>query len=101
MMLYSCFVRTVSCRPDVPMKPVLIFFCLALVCRLTAQKVEPGAISGTTVDNASEKPAEFVALSLKNKADGAVIRKAATDALGSFEFEGVPFGEYVLVYSYV
>src|SRR4051812_16572901 len=83
------------------MKLLLIFLSFACLSTSYAQKIEGGSISGTIVDKASARPAEYVAVSLKNSADGGVVQKTATDAGGRFGFKGVPFGDYILAFGYV
>ena len=50
---------------------------------------------------AGGKPVEFATVALKNSADGKILRTAATDAKGEFEFEGLPAGEYRVVFALV
>src|SRR5205823_5787017 len=64
-------------------------------------RAEPGTVTGTVIDKATGKPAEYVALALKNRSDGAVVRKVASDDRGAFAFEDISFGQYTIAYSYV
>ena len=59
-----------------------------------------GRIRGAMFDPATQRPVEFVAVTLK-AADGKVMQSAATDRRGRFIFEQVPAGNYVVAYGRV
>jgi outer membrane receptor protein involved in Fe transport len=80
---------------------IIIALFAILTTSLLAQKAEEGIVTGSVVDKTTGKPAEYVAVALKNKADSKTVRTGATDGRGAFALEKVPFGEYKLVYSYV
>ncbi|MEY2881060.1 MAG: hypothetical protein RLZZ15_3440 [Verrucomicrobiota bacterium] len=60
-----------------------------------------GTVAGTVVDAAGGKPVEFATIAVKNKTDGRTLRAGATDAKGAFDFEGLPAGDYTLVYAVI
>ena len=85
------------------MKAVRILFAslLILASRLSAQKADDGTVSGIILDKASNQPVQYVAVALKKKTGGDLVRSAATDSRGAFTLEGVPFGEYILSYGVI
>lgn len=86
------------------MKTARIIIALLLVLtttRLPAQKTADGTVAGFVFDQATAKPIEYVAVALKKNPGGATVRTAATDSRGAFTLEGVPFGDYELVYGVI
>jgi len=62
---------------------------------------EEGAVSGSVVSAAADRPVEYGAVTLKSKADGKTLRATVTDAKGAFTVGALPFGEYEVVYGAV
>jgi hypothetical protein len=73
----------------------------ALLSAAEKSAAPTGAVRGTVVDPAGGKPAEYATVTVKNKTDGATSRAGATDAKGAFDLEGLPAGDYTLVYALV
>lgn len=61
---------------------------------------ELGTITGTVVYPGSDKPVEFVEVTL-HQAGGPTVQKTATDSRGRFTLEQVPLGRYEVTYNQV
>ncbi|MDP4291997.1 MAG: outer membrane beta-barrel family protein [Bacteroidota bacterium] len=66
-----------------------------------AQKQGPGSITGVILDKSSNSALEFAKVILKNKKDNTVVLMAMTDKDGKFLLSGVPYGDYVIAYSFI
>ena len=74
-------------------------FLQILVCFAFAQ-VRTGKINGIVKDNTG-KSLEAVTISLLKSADSSVVKVAATDKSGAFEFKDIALGKYILSVSHV
>ena len=81
---------------------VLCAIALAPLCAAPELAgAESGTIRGAVVDGPAGKPIQYASVALIEEADGKIIQKTATDARGSFAFEGVAMGAYVASYALV
>ena len=71
------------------------FLFFALACGLAAQ-IPEGSVTGSIVEPSGQRPVEAAAVTLRNQADGKVVRSATTDARGAFDLKGLAFGRYEL-----
>jgi len=85
------------------MRNVLVVSLLILINinGLFAQKKGIGSIKGFIIEKTSGNPLEFANVVIKNKTDSAYIQGAVTDKDGMFVFEGLPNGEYKIIYSFI
>jgi len=85
------------------MRNVLVVSLLILINinGLFAQKKGIGSIKGFIIEKTSGNPLEFANVVIKNKTDSAYILGAVTDKDGMFVFEGLPNGEYKIIYSFI
>src|SRR5262245_3960441 len=73
---------------------LLVFMALSMVPVLSQPTT--GKISGTIIDKATQLPIEAADVTLLSGKDSSVIKGAATDKDGNFEFAGIPFGQYTV-----
>ena len=85
------------------MRNVLVVSLLILINinGLFAQKKGIGSIKGFIIEKTSGNSLEFANVVIKNKTDSAYILGAVTDKDGMFVFEGLPNGEYKIIYSFI
>jgi outer membrane receptor protein involved in Fe transport len=85
------------------MKRILTICLFLLIGSITsvAQKTGTASIKGVIIDKSSDKPLEFVNVIIRNKKDSTFFQGAVTDRNGVFEFEGLPFGEFKISYSFI
>lgn len=60
-----------------------------------------GTINGTVTDSISKEGLPFASVQLASVLDTAFVAGAMTDIEGAFRLEGIPFGEYKLLTSYM
>jgi outer membrane receptor protein involved in Fe transport len=92
------------CMPSaiaIRLASALCTITLSSLCAAPALSAESGAVRGTVFDGSTGQPIQYAALALIEKADGRIVRRTATDARGSFDFDSVPFGIYVASYALV
>lgn len=65
-----------------------------VAANLVAQVNRIGTIKGSVVDEATNRPIEFVSVVLHAKVDSAAITGTSTDKTGKFNFSELPAGEY-------
>jgi len=83
---------------------IISAFCAITVASLRAAPAaggEPGAVRGTVLDGSTGQPIQYAFLALIKEPDGKIMQRTATDAQGSFAFEGVPLGDYIASYGLV
>ena len=80
---------------------VLSLFVWISIGSLYAQQKGIGSIKGLIIEKTSGMPLEFANVVIKNKTDSAYIQGTVTDKDGKFEFDGLLFGEYRIVYSFI
>lgn len=68
---------------------------------LFAQKQGTASIKGIIIEKSSDKPLEFANVLIKSKKDSSVVQGTVTNKSGSFEFEGLPYGEFKIIYSFI
>ena len=85
------------------MKRILVICLFVLINSITsiAQKTGTTSVKGVIIDKSSDKPLEFVNVIIKNKKDSTFFQGAVTDRNGVFEFEGLPYGEFKISYSFI
>ncbi|MFC6998826.1 outer membrane beta-barrel family protein [Rufibacter roseus] len=60
-----------------------------------------GTISGTLTDSISGKPVEFATVALLKSGNTTAVAGTMTDAQGKFYFQNVPFGTYIMSFSFI
>jgi outer membrane receptor protein involved in Fe transport len=65
------------------------------------QNINKGVIKGIIVDGESGNPMEFASIAVQKSADSSVVTGGLTNPKGEFSFANVPFGQYILKYSFV
>ena len=85
------------------MRNVIVVCTLVLISinTLFAQKKETGSIKGFIIENVSGFPLEFANVILRNMQDTTIVQGTVTDKDGMFEFEGLSFGTYKILYSFI
>ena len=80
------------------MKPALYAICalFAILVPVTARGWTGGSIKGSLLDEASNKPIQFVNVVLRRTTDSSIVSGRISDASGKFAFLQVPSGEYIL-----
>lgn len=68
---------------------------------LFAQKQGTASIKGVIFEKSSDKPLEFANVIIKNKKDSVMVQGTVTDKNGLFKFEGLPYGEFKISYSFI
>ncbi|MGV3539178.1 MAG: outer membrane beta-barrel protein, partial [Rufibacter sp.] len=67
----------------------------------TSPAVATGSISGTLSDSLTGRPVEFATVALLKNGTTASVGAALTDAQGKYSFPQVPYGDYVLSFSFL
>lgn len=68
-------------------------------CALLAPGLNAGTISGVVREDSTNRPLIYVNVVLFNLADSTIVTGKVTDAAGTYRFEGIPAGVYILRYS--
>jgi outer membrane receptor protein involved in Fe transport len=68
---------------------------------LFAQTKSPGTISGRVVDAQNQKAVEYANMVLLDSITGKMVTGVVSDSNGSFRMTGVPYGTYILEYSFI
>lgn len=77
-------------------------FCLSGYANPEVEGVEAdGAVKGKVVDSKSKEALEFVNVSVKDKATGALVKGTITDQTGAFSLDKLLDGDYVVSVSYM
>lgn len=82
------------------MRALPIFLALQIWILFCCAQERIGKINGTVKDE-NGKPLDAVTVSLLKKADSALVKMALTGKSGSFEFEHIPAGRYLLSVTHV
>lgn len=80
---------------------LLLLFVSFQTARLVAQKPVRGSISGTVIEKNSNQPLEFTQVTLKKVNDASFLQGTVTDKKGTFRFDQVAVGEYIVSYSFI
>lgn len=83
---------------------IYFIFSLAFVitCPVFSQNKDfKGNVKGIIIDEDTKNPLEYVSVALLRKNDSTVVNGMLTNSSGVFALEGLPFGIYMLKYSYV
>ncbi len=85
------------------MRSPLAALVLVLALILPAQAEAPAvfAVHGSVVDPGVDRAVEFATLVVREREEGNVVRRSATDANGVFNVEGLPAGSYELTYGLI
>jgi hypothetical protein len=70
-------------------------FLFAILCAVASAQTKVGHISGLVTDD-NQKPIEGATVSLLKSKDAALVKVAVTDKKGTYEFDKIAEGEYVL-----
>ncbi len=76
---------------------ILFFF----IADLSAQQQKQGSISGSIIEKTSNSPLEFATVILKSNTDTTFSMGTVTGKKGEFVFNGLNYGEYRLIYSFI
>ena len=79
----------------------LVLFLVLVRAAFAQQPASSGVVTGTVFDPANGQSVEFATVVVKAKADGKAVRAGAMNAKGAFEVEGIPAGDYQLVFGLV
>lgn len=81
------------------MKILYLFLTILSISSFTttgfSQQNNVGRISGQVV-NDNQSPFEYATIALLKSTDSTLVRSAFSDSIGQYEFENVPFGNYLI-----
>lgn len=80
---------------------LVINFILINTLDLYAQKQGPGSVEGIVIDKTSNNPVEFANVVIQMKNDNTISQTTVTNNKGKFAFGKLPFGEYLISYSFI
>ncbi len=80
-------------------------FLFLLLCtqpfNLFSQNKNPGIVSGRVTDAQNQKPVEYANMVLLDSLTGKMVNGMVSDSNGFFRITNVPFGSYILEYTFV
>ncbi len=79
---------------------VLLLFLVPL-SQLPAQVRRTGMISGKVIDSQAKTPVEYANIVLRAAKTDSMVTGTVTDSAGFFRLKEVPFGSYILEYSFI
>ncbi|MDD4603357.1 MAG: TonB-dependent receptor [Bacteroidales bacterium] len=79
----------------------LLVFLISFPVFLHAQSRFPGVISGKTIDGNTKAPVEYTNIVLKTVKSDSMVNGTVSDSTGFFQIKNVPFGTYVIEYSFI
>ncbi|MCX6268999.1 MAG: TonB-dependent receptor [Bacteroidetes bacterium] len=79
----------------------LMLFLSLIPVALFSQSKSTGIVSGRIVDAQTQKPVEYANMILLDSLTGKMVTGIVSDSTGHFRLTNVPFGSYVMEYSFV
>src|SRR4051794_22157616 len=77
------------------MRPPILLFFLTLLSAVVQAQAQTVKVSGF-IKNTDNKPLEAASVSLLNAKDSSLVKIAVADKEGSYKFENVKFGRFLL-----
>ncbi|MDP1621041.1 MAG: TonB-dependent receptor [Bacteroidales bacterium] len=80
---------------------LFLLFLALTPATLCSQTKNTGIVSGKVLDALSQKPVEYANMVLLDTLTGKMVTGVVSDSNGLFLMTGVPFGSYILEYSFI